>query len=213
MGGKVKSDDLFTNPYALCPGMIHLPRFVDTRPLATIIDTVLSVSPLRHMQTQRGHQMSVETSNCGSLGWISDRRGYRYVDKDPLTGGSWPAMPEEFLNLAAEAAVAAGYPEFRPDSCLINHYVPGTQMGAHQDKDEKDFSSPIVSVSMGIEARFFVLGPERRGASTSVDLLDGDVVVFGGPSRLFFHGVRKLKESSHEVYGASRWNLTFRKAG
>jgi alkylated DNA repair protein (DNA oxidative demethylase) len=135
------------------------------------------------------------------------------VEVDPLSGKSWPAMPELLLKIAEQAAVAAGFSGFRPDSCLINHYVPGTQMGAHQDKDEKDFSAPIVSVSMGIDARFFVLGSERRGTSTSVDLSDGDVVVFGGPSRLFFHGVRKLKASSHVVFGASRWNLTFRKAG
>ena len=122
-------------------------------------------------------------------------------------------MPGAFLKVATEAALAAGFSDYEPDSCLINHYVPGTQMGAHQDKDEKDFGAPIVSVSMGIDARFFVLGPERRGTSTSVDLSDGDVVVFGGPSRLFFHGVRKLKPGSHDVFGASRWNLTFRKAG
>lgn len=157
--------------------------------------------------------MSVETSNCGSLGWVSDRRGYRYAEIDPLTGEPWPVMPELFKRIAEKAAMTAGFPKFRPDSCLINYYVPGTQMGAHQDKDEKDFSAPIVSVSMGIDARFFVLGPERRGTSTSVDLSDGDVVVFGGASRLFFHGVRKLKTASHEVFGASRWNLTFRKAG
>jgi alkylated DNA repair protein (DNA oxidative demethylase) len=156
--------------------------------------------------------MSVETSNCGSLGWVSDRRGYRYTEIDPLNGEPWPVMPEIFQEIAEKAAMTAGFPRFRPDSCLINYYVPGTQMGAHQDKDEKDFSAPIVSVSMGIDARFFVLGQERRGTSTSVDLSDGDVVVFGGPSRLFFHGVRKLKTSSHEVFGASRWNLTFRKA-
>lgn len=157
--------------------------------------------------------MSVETSNCGSLGWISDRKGYRYTPNDPLSGEPWPDIPEVLMIIAEQAALVAGYDGFRPDSCLINHYVPGTQMGAHQDKDEKDFDAPIVSVSLGIDARFFVLGAERRGTSKSVDLSDGDVVVFGGPSRLFFHGVRKLKASSHAVFGASRWNLTFRKAG
>ena len=209
----MKSGDLFTNPHTLCPGMTHLPRFVDTRSVQPVIEALLSSSPLRRMETQRGHFMSVETSNCGSLGWVSDRRGYRYVEIDPLTGRPWPAMPEILQQIADRAAVAAGFSGFRPDSCLINHYLPGTQMGAHQDKDEKDFSAPIVSVSMGIDARFFVLGPERGGTSTSVDLSDGDVVVFGGPSRLFFHGVRKLKATSHKIFGASRWNLTFRKAG
>ena len=193
--------------------MTHLPKFVEAESLKPIIESILLTSPLRQMETQRGHVMSVKTSNCGSLGWISDRRGYRYVDIDPITERPWPAMPGPFLKMAEDAASAAGFSGFRPDSCLINHYVPGTQMGAHQDKDEQDYSAPIVSVSLGIDARFFVIGPQRRGTSTAVDLSNGDVVVFGGPSRLFFHGVRKLKASTHEVFGASRWNLTFRKAG
>jgi len=208
----MKSGDLFSNSRTLCPGMTLLPGFVDTRLVHPIIEIILSSSPLRHMETRRGHFMSVKTSNCGSVGWISDRRGYRYSDIDPLNGRPWPAIPELLHEIAEQAATASGFPGFRPDSCLINHYEPGTQMGAHQDKDEKDFSAPIVSVSMGIDARFFVLGPERGGSSTSVDLSDGDVVVFGGPARLFYHGVRKLKPSNHEVFGASRWNLTFRKA-
>lgn len=213
MGDFVKSGDLFSIQRELCAGMTYLPAFVDSRPIRPVIETILCASPLRRMQTQRGQFMSVETSNCGSLGWVSDRKGYRYTQNDPVSGEAWPDIPDVLMQIAEQAAIAAGYTGFRPDSCLINHYVPGTQMGAHQDKDEKDFGAPIVSVSLGIDARFFVLGPERRGASTSVDLSDGDVVVFGGPSRLFFHGVRKLKAASHEVFGASRWNLTFRKAG
>ena len=209
----MKSGDLFSNPRLVCPGMTHLPGFVETSALHPLLQQLLSCSPLRRMETQRGKFMSVETTNCGSLGWISDRRGYRYVDIDPTTGLPWPAMPDPLLELAEHAAKVAGFAEFSPDSCLINYYVPGTQMGAHQDKDEIDFSAPIVSVSLGIDARFFVVGPERQGTSTSVDLSDGDVVVFGGPSRLYFHGVRKLKSSIHPVFGASRWNLTFRKAG
>jgi len=157
--------------------------------------------------------MSVETSSCGQLGWVSDRKGYRYVRRDPLTEKPWPSMPQVLQELANAAALEAGYPGFSPDSCLINHYVPGTQMGAHQDKDEADFSQPIVSVSLGISARFFVVGPQRTGKSTSVDLMDGDVIVFGGPSRRFFHGVRKLKATNHPRLGPHRWNLTFRKAG
>lgn len=209
----MKSGNLFSDSRLVCPGMTHLPAFIDTGKIQPLMQSVLSSSPLRRMETQRGKFMSVETSNCGALGWVSDRKGYRYVDIDPLNGQPWPAMPEHLENMAEQAANAAGFSGFRPDSCLINYYVPGTQMGAHQDKDENDFSAPIVSVSMGIDARFFVLGPERRGTSTAVDLSDGDVVVFGGPSRLFYHGVRKLKASTHEIFGASRWNLTFRKAG
>lgn len=207
------SGDLFSSHFSICPGMTHLPGYVDTGVLRPVIDTILSSSPLRRMETRRGHFMSVATSNCGSLGWVSDRQGYRYVTIDPLVGQPWPAMPDVLCKIAQQAAEETGFSGFTPDSCLINYYVPGTQMGAHQDKDEKDFSAPIVSLSMGIDARFFVLGAERRGTSTSVDLSDGDVVVFGGASRLYFHGVRKLKVSSHETFGASRWNLTFRKAG
>lgn len=157
--------------------------------------------------------MSVETSSCGELGWISDRRGYRYVSEDPATGAPWPAMPEMFSSLAARAALSAGFANFLPDSCLINHYTPGTQMGAHQDRDERCFQQPIVSVSMGIDGRFFVTGPQRKGPSTAVDLHDGDVLVFGGAARLYYHGIRKLKPGTHPLFGSSRWNLTFRKAG
>ena len=189
-----------------------LPGFAPSAMLETPLRSVLEQSPLRQMQTSRGFPMSVHTSNCGQWGWVSDRRGYRYVDIDPLTQRSWPAMPDAFLDLARGAAEEAGFSDFKPDACLINHYKPGTQMGAHQDRDEQDFSQPIVSVSLGIAARFFVVGPTKRGKSIPVDLSDGDVVVFGGTARKHYHGVRKLKESTHPVYGSARWNLTFRKA-
>ncbi|MFK7893549.1 MAG: alpha-ketoglutarate-dependent dioxygenase AlkB [Granulosicoccus sp.] len=204
--------DLFSSADEVVPGMIFLPGFTDSRRLKAELDAVLQRAPLRHMQTSRGFQMSVKTSNCGSLGWISDRKGYRYSDTDPVTGQAWPAIPAGFLRLAISAAEAAGYRGFLPDVCLINFYEPGTQMGAHQDRDEASFEHPIVSVSLGIEARFFVIGPERRGKSIAVDLADGDVIVFGGDSRKFYHGVRKVKQATHPVFGAARWNLTFRRA-
>jgi len=121
-------------------------------------------------------------------------------------------MPELFKSLSSQAAKQVGFASFIPDACLINQYQPGTQMGAHQDRDERDFDAPIVSVSMGIDARFFVIGPEKRGKSTPIDLHDGDTLVFGGPARMFYHGVRKLKYSRHPLWGAVRWNLTFRQA-
>lgn len=189
-----------------------LPGFVDSKLLIAPLHKVLAVSPLRQMQTSRGFMMSVHTSNCGQVGWISDRKGYRYARQDPLSGNPWPCMPEEFATLANRAATFAGFADFEPDACLINNYRPGTQMGAHQDRDESDFNQPIVSVSLGIDARFFVIGSEKTGKSIPVDLSDGDVVVFGGPARRFYHGVRKLKESTHPQFGAVRWNLTFRKA-
>ncbi len=206
-------NDLFSDSIDICPGMVLLPGFADSRHLAPDLDRVLAAAPLRRMQTMCGFSLSVQTSNCGLLGWVSDRRGYRYESTDPHSGQPWPAMPESFVTLAATAAARAGYPGFDPDACLVNHYVPGTQMGAHQDRDEVDFNAPIVSVSLGIDARFFVIGPERRGTSIPVDLADGDVLVFGGPSRKYYHGVRKLKQAVHPQFGAVRWNLTFRKAG
>ncbi len=206
--------DLFASDTVdICPGMVLLRQFVDTAELQPELESILTVSPLRRMQTSRGFYLSVQSSNCGQLGWVSDRQGYRYSTLDPLTGQSWPAMPKAFRALAQHAAECAGFPGFMPDGCLINQYQPGAQMGAHQDRDEADADAPIVSVSMGIDARFFVTGPERRGRSSAVDLSDGDVVVFGGPARHHYHGVRKLKFSEHPRFGAVRWNLTFRKAG
>lgn len=156
--------------------------------------------------------MSVAMTNCGEVGWTSDRRGYRYSRTDPLTGLPWPAMPASLKKLASAAAHIVGFESFEPDVCLINQYKPGAQMSAHQDRNERSFEHPIVSVSLGITARFFVLGEEKRGASKSVDLVDGDVIVFGGQARRFYHGVRKLKASTHPTIGDVRWNLTFRVA-
>ena len=204
--------DLFSHAVEICDGMSKLPGFAPSAVLEPQLQAVLEESPLRQMQTSRGFAMSVHTSNCGQWGWVSDRQGYRYVDIDPLTQRPWPAMPDVFCDVAQRAASEAGFADFEPDACLINYYQPGTQMGAHQDRDEQDFSQPIVSVSLGIDARFFVIGPEKRGKSIPVDLSDGDVVVFGGPARRHYHGVRKLKEATHPVYGPVRWNLTFRKA-
>jgi len=159
--------------------------------------------------------MSVAMTNCGELGWVSDRRGYRYSAIDPETGKPWPAMPAVMQSLAAEAADLAGYPGFKPDACLINRYVPGAQMGAHQDRNERDRSQPIVSVSLGIPARFFVMLEDTADSAKSipVDLSDGDVIVFGGAARMCSHGVRKLKSGLHPLWGEARWNLTFRMAG
>lgn len=205
-------EDLFSKRIDIVPGMVLLRGFANSPILIESLSQVLAHSPLRQMETSRGFKMSVHTSNCGEAGWISDRRGYRYVKQDPLNGKPWPDLPIAFKSVAQDAAIEAGFSAYEPDVCLINRYRPGNQMGAHQDKDEQDFTQPIVSVSLGIDARFFVIGPEKRGSSTAVDLTDGDVLVFGGPARKFFHGVRKLRESIHPALGAVRWNLTFRKA-
>jgi alkylated DNA repair protein (DNA oxidative demethylase) len=156
--------------------------------------------------------MSVSMTNCGPVGWISDRSGYRYSEVDPNTGAQWPPMPDAFLKLAASAAEQAGFPRFEPDACLINRYTPGTKLSLHQDKDERDFGQPIVSVSLGIPAVFLFGGVKRADKVARLKLTHGDVVVWGGPARLRYHGVAPLKEGQHERTGGYRINLTFRKA-
>lgn len=179
--------------------------------LALITD-IEKQSPFRHMMTTRGFIMSVGLTNCGKLGWVSDRKGYRYTQIDPLTNQPWPKMPEVFLSLAKSAAFEAGFVDFIPDACLINRYAPGTKLSLHQDKDEPDLDAPIVSVSLGIPAIFQFGGFERTDKKIKVLLSHGDVVVWGGIDRLRFHGVSQIKAATHSILGEQRINLTFRKA-
>jgi alkylated DNA repair protein (DNA oxidative demethylase) len=181
--------------------------------LLIAIKLIIATSPIRYMFTPGGLRMSVAMSNCGKLGWISDHRGYRYVSNDPLTDAPWPAMPEVFSRLAQSAATAAGFSHFIPDACLINRYEPGTRLSLHQDKNERDFSAPIVSVSLGLPAVFLLGGAERSDTQQRIPLQHGDVVVWGGPVRLNYHGVLPLKTGFHDLFGAERINLTFRQAG
>lgn len=181
--------------------------------LLPAIDQVVEASPFRYMVTRRGFTMSVALTNCGALGWTSDRRGYRYRADDPETGQPWPTMPPVFLQLATDAAKAAGFADFIPDSCLINRYLPGTQLSLHQDKNERDFSAPIVSVSLGMTATFLFGGQERTDKTVKVPLYHGDVVVWGGADRLRYHGVMPLKDNPHPQLGNRRINFTFRRAG
>ncbi|WP_306930153.1 DNA oxidative demethylase AlkB [Agrobacterium larrymoorei] len=176
------------------------------------IHRISSSAPFRHMVTPGGFSMSVAMTNCGTYGWVTDRRGYRYERQDPLTGENWCPMPESFLSLAVKAAHEAGYPDFIPNACLINRYEPGAKMALHQDKDERDFSCPIVSVSLGLPVTFQFGGLQRTDPVTKYPLQHGDVVVWGGASRLFYHGVLTLKNGIHEKAGAFRYNLTFRHA-
>lgn len=169
-------------------------------------------APFRHMVTPGGLRMSVAMTNCGARGWVSDRRGYRYDARDPETGKPWPAMPEVWKQLAEAAATDGGFPGFKPDACLINRYEPDTRLSLHQDKDERDFNAPVVSVSLGIPAVFLFGGAKRKDKTLRVPLTHGDVVVWGGPARLYYHGVAPLKDEHHPVLGNHRINLTFRKA-
>jgi alkylated DNA repair protein (DNA oxidative demethylase) len=172
---------------------------------------VISAAPFRHMVTPGGFTMSVAMTNCGRVGWVTDRRGYRYDVNDPESGQPWPAMPPVLLQLAHDAAEAGGFKNFVPDACLINRYVPGAKMSLHQDKDETDFSAPIVSVSLGIPATFLFGGLKRSDKTQRYRLTHGDVVVWGGPSRLFYHSVAPLAEGEHPLLKRQRINLTFRK--
>jgi alkylated DNA repair protein (DNA oxidative demethylase) len=169
-------------------------------------------APFRNLVTPGGHIMSVAMTNCGAAGWVSDRSGYRYSATDPLTGQTWPAMPNLFLDLAGRAASAAGFKNFRPDVCLINRYEHGAKLHLHIDRDEHDNAHPIVSVSLGLPAIFMWGGKARTDKPTRHAVHHGDVVVFGGPSRRNYHGVSPLKAGLHEMTGACRINLTFRKA-
>jgi len=183
------------------------------RDLVAALQQVVAQAPFRHMITPGGFRMSVAMSNCGPLGWVSDRQGYRYQAVDPESDRPWPAMPVVFLSLAEAAATQAGFAGFRPDACLINCYAPGTRLSLHQDRDERDLGQPIVSVSLGLPAVFLFGGLHRSERAQRVSLFHGDVVVWGGPSRLRYHGVLPLPDGEHPLLGRQRINLTFRHAG
>ena len=180
--------------------------------LLAAVDLIAAAAPFRHLVTPGGFRMSVAMTNCGTVGWVSDSSGYRYDAGDPLSGRTWPPMPPIFLELAQAAALAGGFSQFSPDACLINRYEPGARLTLHQDKDEGDFRAPIVSVSLGLPATFLFGGNSRKDRQQRIPLQHGDVAVWGGPSRLNYHGVLPLKDGDHEVLGAQRLNLTFRRA-
>lgn len=179
--------------------------------LIPALRAIVKQAPFRHLITPGGHRMSVAMTNCGSVGWVSDPSGYRYDPIDPDTGLNWPVMPEVLRRLAAAAADEAGFTGFTPEACLINRYVPGAKLSLHQDKDELDYGAPIVSISLGLPATFLFGGLKRSDTPRRYRLEHGDVAVWGGPSRLFYHGVAPLADGEHGVLGRQRINLTFRK--
>ncbi len=181
--------------------------------LVAAIAGIAAISPFRHMVTPGGFTMSVALTNCGALGWTADRRGYRYTAIDPERGEHWPAMPTVFARLAKAAAAAAGFDDFEPDSCLVNRYLPGARLSLHQDKNERQLDAPIVSVSLGMPARFLYGGHARTDPAVKIPLHHGDVMVWGGSDRLRYHGVMPLKDEPHPLLGSQRLNVTFRKAG
>lgn len=210
--------DLFADELrelTLAPGAMVLSGFArpSEESLFTALKGVVARAPFRHMSTPGGHRMSVAMTNCGAFGWVTDRTGYRYDGTDPESGHAWPPMPEAFLDLATRAAARAGFSGFAPDACLINRYEPGARLSLHQDKNEHDFAAPIVSVSLGLPAVFLFGGLNRADRPRRLPLSHGDVVVWGGPARLRYHGVLPLGEGHHPLTGGYRINLTFRKAG
>ncbi|SFU71348.1 DNA-N1-methyladenine dioxygenase [Polaromonas sp. YR568] len=202
----------YVAPEVIAPGAMLLRGFalgVDEA-LLQAVEGVVAAAPLRHLVTPGGYTMSVAMTNCGALGWVSDRSGYRYDAKDPLSGQAWPSMPACFAELALRAAAEAGFDNFRPDACLINRYEPGARLSLHQDKDEGSMDAPIVSVSLGLPAVFLFGGLRRSDCTARYRLQHGDVAVWGGPSRLAYHGVAPLAKGEHARLGAQRINLTFR---
>ncbi|MCU1318901.1 MAG: alpha-ketoglutarate-dependent dioxygenase AlkB [Edaphobacter sp.] len=199
----------------LADGAVILRGFAsrDDAALMDALESVTAMAPFRHMVTPGGYRMSVAMTNCGSLGWVTDRTGYRYDSIDPESGRRWPPMPPSFMELAESAAAEAGFAGFQPDACLINRYEPGAKLSLHQDKNEQDYSQPIVSVSLGLPAVFLFGGMNRADKTQRVEVRHGDVVVWGGPARLRYHGVMPLKEGHHPVLGRYRVNITFRRAG
>ena len=207
-------DDEAPRLEALAPGAVVWragARAFDAALLAAV-DEVTAQAPWRHLITPGGFRMSVAMTSCGPLGWVSDRRGYRYDPIDPDSGRRWPPMPAVFMPLAQAAAAQAGFDGFEPDACLINRYVPGARLTLHQDRDERDAHSPIVSVSLGLPAVFQFGGLARNDPKQRITLVHGDVVVWGGPARFFHHGVLPLKAGCHPLTGEQRINLTFRRA-
>ncbi len=209
------ADTVDDPPYeALAPGAVllrgyALPFVAD---ILASVEIIAAQAPFRHMTTPWGAVMSVAMTNCGDAGWLADRTGYRYDRLDPASGLPWPGMPDCLRILAVGAAAEAGYPDFVPDACLINRYEPGTRLTLHQDKDERDYAHPIVSVSLGLPATFQFGGPRRRDAVRKIPVGHGDIAVWGGPARLNYHGVAELKEGEHSTLGRLRINLTLRRA-
>jgi alkylated DNA repair protein (DNA oxidative demethylase) len=206
--------DLSPSRQSMGEGALLLRGFAKIIEAELIADlrAVVKQAPFRHMMTPGGHQMSVAMTNCGSCGWVTDRSGYRYDTVDPNSGQQWPAMPPTFRMLAEAAALEAGFDGFAPQACLVNRYVPGAKMSLHQDREESDLSAPIVSVSLGLPAIFQFGGLRRSDKPQRFRLEHGDIAVWGGPTRLAFHGVAPLADGEHALLGRQRINLTFRKA-
>lgn len=194
------------------PGVFLFRAYVNEEDIFKTVTKLQKDTPFRHMVTPGGKKINVAGFSMGECGWYSDRRGYRYEKTDPMSGKPWPAIPENLMNITTDAASKAGFNDFIPDSCFVNKYEPGVRLTAHIDQDEQDFSKPIVSISLGVSAIFQIFGEKRGGKAFNIPLRSGDLLIFGGPARRLYHGVKKLDDQSHPLTGDIRYNLTFRKA-
>ena len=208
--------DLFSNNRPIIeeiyPDVFVLARFVETAPLFSEINRIHKQAPFRKMMTPNGHETNIPLTNCGEYGWTSDKSGYHYSKTDPLSNQVWPAMPEAFANLASKAAMNAGFDNFVPDACLINQYSIGKKLGSHQDKNELDFTQPIVSISIGLSAVFQIFGETRSRVRTEYILQDGDIMVWGNSARLVYHGIKTVKADPLNPEFKHRYNITLRKS-
>jgi alkylated DNA repair protein (DNA oxidative demethylase) len=213
MSSLFENDPALKSREPLEEGAVILHSFASDVAAALMEDVtrIAETAPFRHLITPGGYTMSVAMTNCGRVGWVSDRTGYRYDPIDPDSGQNWPEMPASFVDLARRAAAEGGFNNYDPDACLINRYASGSKLGLHQDKDEKDPWAPIVSVSLGLPAVFQWGGKKRADPVRRMRLESGDVVVWGGPARFVYHGVSPLKPGIHPLTGDVRINLTFRK--
>jgi DNA oxidative demethylase len=213
MSSLFDSDSLPPDREQLEEGAVLLRGFASAEGplLVEEVARIAQAAAFRHLVTPGGHTMSVAMTNCGPLGWVSDRTGYRYDPVDPVTQAPWPAMPGAFFDIAVRAAAEAGFAHYNPDACLINRYIAGAKLGLHQDRDEQDAWAPIVSVSLGLPAVFLWGGKRRSDPVRRLRVESGDIAVWGGPARFVYHGVAPLKDGQHPLTGAARINLTFRK--
>ncbi len=205
-------DSLRPKRERIADGATHLRGFADSSEAFGVMKSIAADAPFRNQRTPGGHIIRVATTNAGDLGWTSGPSGYHYRPDDPESGKRWPAIPRVLMEIAARAAEAGGFPGYRPNACLINRYEPGLKLGSHQDKNERDFRWPVVTLSIGVPATFQLFGDTRGGAPLNVPLEDGDMLVMGGRSRMAYHGVKALKEDHHPLTGTRRYSLTFRLA-
>ena len=196
----------------LFPGVFLFRSYVNEQDFMEAVISTTKKIPFRHMITPGGKKINVSGTSMGDCGWYSDRRGYRYERIDPITGNNWPKIPKNISSVVSNAAKKVGFGGFIPDSCFINCYKPGVALTAHIDQDEVDFSQPIVSVSLGVSAIFQIFGEKRNGKVINIPLHSGDLLIFGGTARKFYHGVKKLKDQTHPLTNNLRINLTFRRA-